>query len=372
MLVLQSTPPALGPPAVMFAVLLVIGLIVGAAGSAIARRLSNPVGKYRLFFVGVLLPFTLLSYGVLALVAFGPALTAKLPVTTTGPVGTLVADLFGFLAAGAVGLAAYTPTVRGIGSARDIDLSTRTAVARMARYVLGVSVVLAVVLLPLRLGDGTTSPIGLVAGLAVIVGVVVGGSPWILTALRSTTTPTGETATRLDDLRARAGLDVRDVRILDTEDEETANALVRGPPRYRRLFVTSTFVDTFDDDTATALLAVQAGRVRSRLLVRRAGTVSIAGALLVASVTGSDARWLLLAAAGGVVLVGFWLTRRGVRAADEYAASRVGASTVADAFERYAAVHSMEPTRRRVPNPLSVNVALGDRIDRLRRSRSER
>jgi STE24 endopeptidase len=89
-------------------------------------------------------------------------------------------------------------------------------------------------------------------------------------------------------------------------------------------------------------------------------------------VTGSDARWLLLAAAGGVVLGGFWLTRRGVRAADEYAASRVGASTVADAFERYAAVHSMEPTRRRVPNPLSVNVALGDRIDRLRRSRSER
>jgi STE24 endopeptidase len=85
----------------------------------------------------------------------------------------------------------------------------------------------------------------------------------------------------------------------------------------------------------------------------------------VAAVTGSDARWLLLAAAGGVVLVGFWLTRRGVRAADEYAADQVGASAVVEAFERYATVHSMEPSRRRLPNPLSVNVALGDRIDRL-------
>jgi STE24 endopeptidase len=66
------------------------------------------------------------------------------------------------------------------------------------------------------------------------------------------------------------------------------------------------------------------------------------------------------------VLGGFWLSRRGVRAADEYAADQVGAATVVDAFERYATVHSMDPSRRRVPNPLSVNVALGDRIDRLR------
>ncbi|MFB6256121.1 MAG: hypothetical protein ABEH58_05230 [Haloplanus sp.] len=39
---------------------------------------------------------------------------------------------------------------------------------------------------------------------------------------------------------------------------------------------------------------------------------------------------------------------------------------MADAFERYAEVHTLEPTPRRVPNPLSATVALGDRIDRLR------
>lgn len=365
-MVLQANPPALAPPAATLAVLTVGGFILGAAGSAVVRRLSNPVGTYRLFYLGMLLPFTLLSYGVIALLAFGPALAGKFPVPTAGPVSTLVADFFGFLAAGLVGLAAYTPTLRGVRSARDIDLSTRNAVARMARYVLGVSVVLAVALLPLRLGDALASPIGLFVGLAVVVVGFLAGSPWIITVLRSTTKPTGETVDRLDALQTRAGLDVRDVRILDTEAEETANALVRGPPRYRRLFVTSTFLERFDDDTAAALLAVQAGRVRARLLARRAGTVIVAGVLLVAAVTGSDARWLLVAAAGGVVLVGFWFTRRGVRAADEYAADQVGAPTVVNAFERYAAVHSMEPSRRRLPNPLSVNVALGDRIDRLR------
>jgi STE24 endopeptidase len=365
-MVLQSTPPALAPPAVLFIVLLVVGSLLGATGSAVVRRLSNPVGKYRLFYLGVLLPYTLLSYGILALLAFGSALTATLSVTTTGAVGTVVTDFFGFLAAGLVGLAAYTPTVRGVRSVRDIDLSTRNAVARMARFILGASGILAVGLLPLRLWDVTESPIGLSVGLAVVVGVVIGGSPWIITMLRSTTKPTGATADRLNGLRAHAGLDVRDARILDTEDEETANALVRGLPRYRRLFVTSTFLKRFDDDVAAALLAVQAGRVRAHLLVRQAGTVIVAAVLLVGAVTGPDARWLFLAAAVGVVLVGFWLTRRGVRTADEYAADQVGASTVVDAFERYAAVHSMEPSRRRLPNPLSVNVALGDRIDHLR------
>lgn len=365
MLALRSNPPALGPPLVTFAVLLVIALLVGTIGNGIVRRLSNPVGKYRLFFVGVLLPFTLLSYVLLAFLGFGPALAATLPVPTAGPAGALVAGFFDFLGAGLVGLAAYTPTIRGVRAVRDIDLSTRAAVVRMARYVLGVSVVLAVVILPLRL-DATTSPVGFAVGLTLVVGVFLAGSPWILTAFRDTHTPTGETAARLDDLRARAGLDVRDVRVLDTDAEETANALVRGVPGFRRLFVTSTFLDRFDDDDAVSLLAVQAGRVRSRVLTKRAGTALVAAFPLVASVSGAAPRWPSLAVALGTVGIGFWLARRGVRAADEYAAERVGADVVAGALARYAEVHAMDPTRRRLPNPLSVNVALGDRIDRLR------
>ena len=361
---LQSATPSLGPPTVFLVILVVAGAGFGAVGSAVARRLSNPVGKYRLLYLGVLAPFALLSYGLLALLEFGSAVAAA-TVGTTGPLGSLVADVTGLLGAGIVWLAAYAPTISGVRAVRDIDLSTTTAVVRMARYVVGVSVAVAVVMLPLRLGPGV-SPLGLTGVLATLILVGVGASPWVVAALRSTTAPSESVRDRLATLRDRAGLDVRDTLVLDTDDEETAAVYVRGPPGYRRLFVTSTFLDRFDDETAVALLAVQAGRVRTHLLVRRVGTAVLAAVPLVAAVTGWGPRWPLLGAAVGVVLVGFWLTRRGVRGADEVAAETVGSDAVADAFERYAEVHALEPSRRRVPNPLSVTVPLGDRIDRLR------
>lgn len=364
MVALQSTAPSLGPPVAFLCLLVVAGTVLGAVGSAVARRLSNPVGKYRLLYVGVLLPFALLSYGILALLGLGAAVTAAVGIT--GPLGSLTADVTEMLGAGTVWLSAYGPTIRGVRTVRDIDLSTSTALVRMARYVVGTSVTVAVVLLPLRRSSGGISPLGLTGVVVGLLVVVVVASPWLVAALRSTTTPSGATRRRLERLRERAALDVRDTRVLETDDEETAAAYVRGPPGYRRLFVTSTFLERFDDETATALLAVQAGHVRARLLARRVGTVVLGAGLLVAAVAGWGPRWPLLGTAAGVVAVGFWLSRRGVREADDIAAETVGHKPVADAFERYAEVHSLEPSRRRVPNPLSVNVALGDRIDRLR------
>jgi len=363
---LQSSPPPLGPPLLALAVLLVAGVAVGALGSAVARRLSNPVGKYRLFYAGVLVPVALLAYVVLALLGFGAALVAPAIPGSSGPVGTVFGSFLEVLAAGVVWLAAYAPTVRGVRAVRDVDLSTTRALARMARYVLGVSLVVALALSLLRLAPAGGSPVVLAAGVALLATGFVVASPWLLAALRSTSEPTGPTADRIDALRARAGLDVRDVRVLDTADEETAEVVVRGPPGYGRLFVASTFLERFDDRVATALLAVQAGRVRSRVLVRRTATVVVAAGPLVAAVTGDGPRWLLLGLAAVAVVVGLRLTRSGIHAADAYAAEQVGATAVADALERYADVHGMEPARRRIPNPLSVSVPLGDRIDRLR------
>jgi STE24 endopeptidase len=271
----------------------------------------------------------------------------------------------GFCGAGLGGLAAYAPTVRGVRAVRGIDLSTGRALARMARWVGGVSAVAAVVLTPLRLA-GAPSPLGLAGVLVLAVAATLVGSPWIVTAVRSTAPPTGATRERIDALCDRAGLGVRDVRVLDTDAEETATVHVRGPPGYRRLFVTTTFLDRFDDGTAAALLAVEAGRLERHVLPVRAGSVVAAAVPLVASVGGRGPRWVLLGVTVLTLVVGFWLSRRGVRRADDVAAGRIGADAVADALDRYAEVHALEPTRRRVPNPLSVNVALGDRIDRLR------
>jgi STE24 endopeptidase len=68
----------------------------------------------------------------------------------------------------------------------------------------------------------------------------------------------------------------------------------------------------------------------------------------------------------GLVVLSLWATRRGVRAADDYAAERVGRDAVADALERYADVHDMEPSRQRLSNPFARSPPLGNRIDRLR------
>ena len=246
-----------------------------------------------------------------------------------------------------------------------IALSTASALVSMARYVVGPSAVLAVVVAPLGPVPSGGSPLALAVVLALAGVVLLYGSPWLVPVLRSTREPTGDTADRIAALRARAGLDVRDVLVLDTDDERTANTLVRGPPGYRRLFVTSTFLAAFEDGTAAALLAVEAGRRRSRVFELRVATVLVAGLALVASLTGVGPRFPVLGVSFAALLVGFRLSRRGVRAAEEYAAERVGAATVAGALDRYAEVHAMEPTRRRLPNPPSANVALGDRIDRL-------
>ncbi|SEA38712.1 STE24 endopeptidase [Haloplanus vescus] len=367
MFALQSAPPSLGPPAVTFVVLLVVGVVVGAVGSAVARRLSNPVSKYRLLYVGVLFPYALLAYGALALLGLGGAVSAALGVGA--PVATHLADFVTLLAAGVVGLGAYGPTVRGVCAVRDIDLSTATALRQMARFVVGMSVLVTVAIAPLQ--GGGVGPFELVGVFAVLLVVGVGGAPWLIPLIRSTTDLDSETRDRLATLRERAGLDVRDAVALDTDDAETANVHVRGPPGYRRLFVTTTFLDRFDDATATALLAIQAGHVRTHLLAARIATVILAAVPLVAAVAGARRRWLLLGAALLVTVVGFWYTRRCIRRADDVAAERVDADAVADALERYADVHGMDPSRRRVPNPLSTNVPLGDRIDRLRTRASE-
>jgi STE24 endopeptidase len=365
-LALQISPPQLGLVVVVYLALLCGGSIVGTVGSLVVQHLPNPVGKYRLLYAGVLLPFALLAYGLLSLLGFGTALLAVLGFPQSTFVGAVLADFTEFLAAGCVWLASYAPTVRGVRRVRDIDLSTGESIRRMARYVVGLCGVVTVVLVPLRITPSSPAPLGIAVSLAIVVIAVLLASPWIVPVLRETNTPAGETAERLDALCTSAGLEVRDVRILETDTEETATTLVRGPPGYRRLFVTSTFLDRFDDETAVALLAIEAGRLRSHLLLVRTATVIVGGLLLVASVTGVGPRWPLLLLSVGTIVVGFWASRRRMWAADSDAADRVGHQTLADALERYADVHALEPTRRRLPNPLSVNVALGDRIDRLR------
>ena len=349
---------------VLVCALAVVGIALGALTSAVVQRLSNPVARYRQLYLGVLLPFALLSYAVFRLTGLGYAVVGG----GTGTVATLLATFAELLAAGVVGLTAYAPTVRGVRSVRDIDLSTGRALVRMGRYVLGLSVFATVITAPLETG---LSPVVLLAVVAALVVAVQVAAPWIIPLVRSTRTPEESTETTLTRLRERAGLTVRDVRILDTDREGTVDVTVRGAPGYRRLFVTSTFLDALDDETATALLAVQAGRQNARVLARVVAGLVLALVPLFVALADIGPLWPLVGVSLGLVVLSLWATRRGVRAADDYAADRVGPDAVADALERYAAVHEMEPSRRRFANPFSKSPPLGNRIDRLRAQAGE-
>lgn len=369
MAALQATPPSLSTAITAFVGLALIGGLIGIVGTVVVRRLRNPVGKYRLLYGAVLFPYALLSYGVFAITGSGAAFLTALPASPE-PLEGALSQFVTFLAAGCIWLVSYLPTVRDVREVRDIELATSTAISKMARYIVGLSVVITVVLTPLQEFSLASSPLAFVLALVILILGMLYASPWLIPVLRSTSTPTGERANRVEHLCSRAGLNVRDARILETENEETASIFLRGPPNYRRLFVTSTFLDVFDDETATALLAIEAVKLQMHVLEIRLGTVLVASISLIASVIGIGPQWPLLGLSLGVVLIGFGLSRQRIRAADEYAAEQVGRTTVADALIEYADVHALEPPQRRVPNPLSVKVALGDRIDRLRTASS--
>lgn len=130
MLTLKSSPPSLGLPVAALLALALVGGLIGAVGSAVVRRLSNSVGKYRGLHGDVLFPFTLQSYAVLALLGFGPAITALLPVDPDLLSGILN-NFITFLAAGFVWTAAYTPTIPGVREVRDVELTTSATLAKM-------------------------------------------------------------------------------------------------------------------------------------------------------------------------------------------------------------------------------------------------
>lgn len=342
----------------------VLAIVVGWLGSALVQRLSNPVGRYRRLYVFVLLPVAAVAYVGLSTVGLGASLVAAVPMTPR-VIEPVLAGFVDVLGAGLVWLGGYAPTVAGVRRVRGIDYSTGRALWRAGRFVVGLSLIVTAVLAPFHLPRLEHSAVALAVGFAVVTPLFVYLSPWIIPLLRETTIPDVGTAQRLSRLTETAGLDGRDTVVLETDAEETAEAFVRGPPGYRRVFVTTTFLDRFDDETARALLAIEAGRRRARVLETRTVTAVIGGLLLIGAVAGIGPRWPLLGAAFVVAVIGCRRSRTGIRLADDHAAAVTSPGAVARALDLHADVHGVEVTRRRIPNPLAVTVPLGDRLDRL-------
>lgn len=178
--------------------------------------------------------------------------------------------------------------------------------------------------------------------------------------------PTEDERDRLDRLGERAALSVRPAYVIETGDGPSLDVAVRGPPGWRALFVTDDVLADLDADVAAALLAAEAGRVRTYYGPFRAGAIGVVLATLVATFAVPLPFDTALAAMGAFALVAFAVGRRLQYAADARAAERVGAGPLADAFERIAGVRGVEPPRGSWRTLFEIQPPLGDRIDRLR------
>lgn len=157
MLPLQTTSSGLGSTLFTLIVLALSAGFIGAVGGAVVRRLEEPAGKYRLLYAFVLFPATLGAYAFLSLAGLGPA-TAAWFALESGLVADVFSNFVEFLAAGIVWLTAYAPTVPNMRADRGLDRPASHLLRRMARYVLGVSAILAAAVTPF-VGVGLPLPV---------------------------------------------------------------------------------------------------------------------------------------------------------------------------------------------------------------------
>ncbi|EMA66328.1 peptidase [Halorubrum aidingense JCM 13560] len=228
--------------------------------------------------------------------------------------------------------------------------------------------------------------VAFLVGVAVIAFLAVEIGPLYVTdRVRDLREPAGPERAALDALRAAAGLDVDRVAIIESDegrdadgpgaadsatdpaaDSGSIDVAVRGPPRRRVLFLTERVLDGLDEDVVVGLLAAEAGRVETYYGEFRAVAVAVVLGVLAAIVTATVPFEAGFASVIALGLAAFWVGRRVQYAADDRAADAVGATRVADAFERVAAERGVEPETGDWSTWFEVQPPLGDRIAALR------
>ncbi|WP_459193407.1 M48 family metalloprotease [Halosimplex sp. J119] len=289
--------------------------------------------------------------------------------STVGGALTLVAGLAAPLVAVVAGYFGAFPAIREL---RSVEASAATVAARLARYAGGMVGVLAVVVVGMSfLGEGLATSAGFFGVIGALLIAVWAGSSWLIRLSQSTRAPSDAERERLDRLCADAGLDPRNVRVLEVADAKQAFAVVRGLPGRRHLFVTDYLLNEFDDDRLRAYLALQAGRARVMHLEARlavvVGTFALAAGLVagVLSVPGVDDG---VAALGVLVAgaVGLWAGTRLVYRADAYAAARTSRDAVEATIQRFADLNDAPMEWGRIATLRQMEPSLNRRIERLR------
>ncbi|OAQ51597.1 hypothetical protein HTG_16195 [Natrinema mahii] len=319
-------------------------------------------GTYRLLAVVGLV--TLLALAFAGLVdATERAIAAVHPALAVGVAAPLswLPTAGGTIAAVLVAYLGVFPFAR---ERRDLEISARTAVGRLAKYLGAITLFVVVALAPFTALVAASDPSPLLIPL-LFAALTVGCYAWLQYSVRlsqTITAPTPDQRRRLEAAADRADLSAAIGGVMPGRETETAGCYLDGPFWNRRAYVTDYALDALDDEALTALCARATAADDRRLLERRALVVAVLfGLFLTLTVWASLAVGLVGLAVAGPLL-GRTL-QRAAFAADRRAARAVGTDALASAIEA-----GTDPTdgRSRVHERLAPRPSTSRRLERLR------
>lgn len=371
--IVAQVDPELGVAhvALLLTFLLLISAAIFWTAGAIVKRLSDPMGRFRLLVIGGFSLIGLVSYGLLGAIETGIILIDALsPALTNSFVGSFAAKLLTCLLASSVVLVADLSVLPAIRDVRELEQTAREEALKFSRVLILLSVFVAAALTLIDPAlSGEISPLFVLPIVVLFVSSLYLVAPVLGVKLGIGREPTHNEADRIASFCRVASLDTQAVRVIDGTSTEIVKTAVYRSFRGRYLHVTDYLLDSLDDDAAGALVAAATGQsnvhYREYLILSLLGVVA---GLTVAIAIGS---WLAIIVAFGslavLIPVFLWGGRRLQFRADAYAAERVGAETVADTFEQVAEIHGFEPKSGRFSRFFKLRPPVGRRIDRLRK-----
>lgn len=363
--------------AVLVCALCSFGLFRAHARHASKKSPKQTIRRIRRAFkVGLVLTAIVTLFVALVFDAPGTteaAIRAVSPLLADSPVGVVLAWVPTFVAITVAVVSGYLGAFPYVREIRDVDVSAVDAAKRLTRFVtvffvLFVPMMGAIIYAPDDLLSGTLPAMGFLVVLSV---VMLALQPTLVSVSRSVREPTEEERARLDRLAEEAGLSHHGTTIIEMDGDRMATVVLLGLPTRRHLFATDHLLEQFDDEVVAGVLASKTGRANHYYREFKLVSLLAVSGFVIAIVTGElqSATGLdslaLLALTVLVVLLLFWLGRRFLFAADEYAAERVGAKSFADTLQTIADEQQVAYDRGRIVGLFKMAPSVGTRLDRL-------
>lgn len=261
-------------------------------------------------------------------------------------------------------LACYLGLWPSIRAARGLDATTAHAAARFGRALAAVLGPIAVVIYAFGHAPG---PYGYYLVCLALVCAGYAGSGHLFRLAQPTRAPGDAERKRIAAACERVAFDPRSVRVIESEENEWAGVVARGPPRRRSLFVGSYLLSAYDDDALTVQVARAAGQARRGYFEAKVGAlvalvVALGALITTTNAVGGAVTALCLLAAGALL----WYGTRVNYAADADAAAATSVNTTTEFYRSLADDYGLSlDAGGRIRNFLRMRPSIRQRIERL-------